>query len=210
MTDAPLNLLRINASGRREGSITRGLADEFIRALGEKRSIAKVVVRDLADGIPFVDDAWINANFTPPEDRSTAQSATLAFSDAIVAELEAADVIVIAAPIYNFSIPASLKAWIDQIARARRTFQYTENGPVGLLKNKRAVIITASGGVEIGSPYDFATGYLRHVLSFIGVTDVSMVAADRQAVDPGGARARANEQIEAALMALTAPLAQAA
>lgn len=209
-TKSPLNILRVNASGRRNGSQTRNLADRFIDALDRKHPVANLTVRELNDGMPFVDDAWIDANFTAPEDRSAAQSAALAFSDELVGELENADVIVIAAPVYNFSIPASLKAWIDQIARARRTFQYTDDGPVGLLKNKRAVIITASGGVKIGSPYDFATGYLRHVLAFIGVTDISIVAADRLAVDADGAHARAEKQIGAALQAVSAPVAEAA
>lgn len=210
MTDRPLKALRIDASGRRAGSTTRRLTDEFIAALMAKGAVANLAVRDLADGMPYVDEAWINANFTPPEARSAAQSAALAFSDMLVAEIQGADLIVIGAPIYNFSIPASLKAWIDQIARARLTFQYTEKGPVGLLKDKRAVIITASGGVEPGSPADFATGYLRRILAFIGVTDVSLVAADRQMIDADGAHARAKRQIEEALEAVTAPLAKAA
>lgn len=210
MTDISLNVLRIDASGRRAGSTTRRLADAFVKALGEARPIANLTSRDLADGMPFVDEAWIGANFTAPEERSAAATAVLGFSDSLVEELEAADVIVIAAPIYNFSIPASLKAWIDQIARARRTFRYTENGPVGLLDKKRAVLITASGGVEIGSPYDFATGYLRHILAFIGVTDVSIVAAAGQAADAATAETRAREQLGAALRAVTAPLADAA
>lgn len=210
MTDASLNVLRIDASGRRAGSVTRELADRFIAALDRDRRLGEVTRRDLADGMPFVDEAWIEANFTAPEERTATHCATLAFSDSLVEELEAADIIVIAAPIYNFSIPASLKAWVDQVARARRTFRYTENGPVGLLADKRAVIIVASGGVEIGSAYDFATAYLRHILAFIGVTDVSIVAADRLAIDAGAARARAGERLEAALKAVTAPIADAA
>lgn len=210
MTDKPFKVLRIDASGRRAGSTTRRLTDDFIEALRAKGAVADLAVRDLADGMPYVDEAWINANFTPPEKRTAAQSAALAFSDMLVAELQAADLIVIGAPIYNFSIPASLKAWIDQIARARLTFQYTEKGPIGLLNDKRAVIVVASGGVEPGSPADFATGYLRHILAFIGVTDVSLIAADRQMIDADGARARAKRQIEEALEAVTAPLAEAA
>ena len=89
-------------------------------------------------------------------------------------ELVAADVVVIGTPIYNFSIPASLKAWVDMVARARKTFRYTENGPVGLLSDKKAYIVVASGGVKVGSPADFATPYLRHALSFVGITDVDV------------------------------------
>ena len=89
------------------------------------------------------------------------------------------DVIVIGAPVYNFSIPASLKAWIDMIARARLTFRYTDSGPEGLLKGKKAYVVVATGGVPVGSPVDFATPYLRHALAFVGITDVEVIAADR-------------------------------
>ncbi|MEO1330453.1 MAG: NAD(P)H-dependent oxidoreductase [Pseudomonadota bacterium] len=169
------NVLRIDASMRREGSVTRALADRFLAALGP----AQVTRRDLAaEAVPFVDEDWIGANFTKPDQRSDAQRKTLARSDALVAELQAADVLVIAAPIYNFGPPAALKAWIDQVARARVTFRYTENGPEGLLKGKKAYLLVASGGTAAESAIDFATPYLRHALKFIGVEDVTVVAAD--------------------------------
>jgi len=101
----------------------------------------------------------------------------------LVEELKAADTIVIGAPIYNFNIPAALKAWIDLIARARLTFKYGENGPVGLLKNKKAYIVMASGGVPIGSAMDFASGYLQHVLAFVGITDVTIIDASQFDLD---------------------------
>src|SRR5690606_32013845 len=101
----------------------------------------------------------------------------------------------ITAPIYNFAIPASLKAWIDQVTRARRTFRYTEAGPEGLLKGKRAYIVFASGGVPLGSQVDFASGYLRHILGFIGITDVHFIAADGHQMD-GEAIARATTAID--------------
>jgi FMN-dependent NADH-azoreductase len=101
----------------------------------------------------------------------------------LIAELEAADTIVIGVPLYNFGIPAALKAWIDLIARARRTFRYTEAGPEGLLKDKKAYLVVASGGVPVGSDYDFATGYLRHVLGFVGITDVTVIDAGQQMMD---------------------------
>jgi FMN-dependent NADH-azoreductase len=123
---------------------------------------------------------WVGANFTDDADRSDDQKAALAASDEMIAELEAADTIVIGVPIYNFSIPAALKAWIDLIARARKTFRYTEAGPEGLLKGKKAYLVVTSGGVPVGSDYDFATGYLRHVLGFVGITDVNIIAADQQ------------------------------
>lgn len=120
-----------------------------------------------------------------------AQRAALSVSDTLIKELQSADTIVIGVPIYNFSIPASLKAWIDQVARAGVTFKYTETGPEGLLTGKRAVLVVSSGGVAVGSDYDFATGYMRHVLGFIGITDVDIVAAD-------GNNARAEEVLAAA------------
>ena len=120
-----------------------------------------------------------DANFTPAEQRNEEQKAALAESDALVAELRAADVLIIGVPIYNFGIPAALKAWVDMVARARLTFRYTENGPVGLLKGKRVYLVVASGGTAVGSEIDFATGYLRHMLGFLGIDDVHIVAADR-------------------------------
>ncbi|PWE17449.1 FMN-dependent NADH-azoreductase [Marinicauda salina] len=171
-------ILRVDASARVEGSVSRALSARLADRLAVPDGT--VTVRDLAaDPVPQVDAAWVEANFTPAEDRTDAQRAALAGSDALVAELQAADAIVIGVPIYNFSIPAALKAWIDQIARARLTFRYTENGPEGLLKNKTAWLVVASGGVAVDSPVDFATGYLRHVLGFVGIDDVRIVDASR-------------------------------
>lgn len=169
-------ILRVDASGRYEGSTTRDLTDLLIRQFDD----AAVTTRDLAaNPVEFVDEDWINANFTDPAERSEAQHARLAGSDALVAEVQAADTLVIGVPIYNFGVPAVLKAWIDQIARARVTFKYTENGPVGLLEGKRAYLVIASGGTPAGSDIDFATGYMRHVLGFIGIHDVTVIAADQ-------------------------------
>lgn len=204
MSATPLNILHIAASGRNNGSVSRSLASDFLAALDDAGLRAGFVERDLNNGVAFVDEDWINANFTPPEKRSADQSARLDYSDQLVAELKAADLIVISTPIYNFSVPAALKAWIDQIARARVTFQYTENGPVGLLENKRAVIAVASGGTEIGSDYDFAVDYLKHILGFIGVTDVSVIAADRLMLDADAATARAGEQSAEVVRAIAA------
>lgn len=108
----------------------------------------------------------------------------LALSDTLVGELKSADTIVIGTPVYNFAVPAALKAWIDLVARARETFQYTEDGPVGLLQGKKAYVIIASGGTKVGSEIDFAGNYLKHVLGFIGITDVTIVAADQLMMEP--------------------------
>ena len=176
---APLRILEISASGRHQGSTSRRLTGELIAALESKHGSIEVSRRDLADGVPFVDDAWIAANFTAEEDRDAGQREVLAYSDRLVAELQNADTIVIGVPVYNFSIPAVLKAWIDMIARARLTFRYTENGPEGLLQGKKACIVVASGGVAVGSDYDFASPYLRQALAFIGISDVEIIAAER-------------------------------
>jgi len=171
-------ILRIDASARTEGSVSRDLTDRLVARLAG--ADGEVTVRDLADSAPrFVDGAWIGANFTAPDARTDAHKAELAASDALVKELEAANQIVIGAPIYNFSVPAALKAWIDQVARARRTFVYTENGPKGLLDGKTAWLVMASGGTPVDSDIDFATPYLRHVLGFLGISDVRVIDAGR-------------------------------
>lgn len=170
------SVLRIDASARKNGSSTRALTDALIEQLAPEN----LVVRDLVMGLPFVTEDWVGANFTDEADRSDEQKTALSLSDTLVDELTAADTLVIGTPIYNFGIPAALKAWVDMIARARKTFHYTANGPEGLLTGKKAYILIASGGTEVGSEIDFASGYLRHVLAFIGITDVTIVSADQQ------------------------------
>lgn len=187
------HLLRIDASARRAGSVSRDLTDQIVTQMNP----ATVTTRDLATGIPLLDEAWIGANFTPEDQRTPAQATTLALSDALVAEVKAADTLVIGVPIYNFGVPAALKAWVDQIARAGVTFRYTEAGPTGLLEGKRAVLVIASGGTESGSAIDFATTYMRHVLGFVGITDVQVVTADRLMVDADASMKTANDQIAA-------------
>lgn len=177
---APNNMqvLEISSSGRIEGSTTRALSRDLISALENRYGDVDVTRRDLAAGVPVVDEAWIEANFTAEESRTEQQIETLAYSDTLVAELQKADILVIGVSMYNFSITATLKAWIDMIARARLTFRYTEDGPIGLLSGKKAYLIVATGGVPVGSKVDFATPYLRHALAFVGITDVEIVAAD--------------------------------
>ncbi|MBL4910332.1 MAG: NAD(P)H-dependent oxidoreductase [Alteromonadaceae bacterium] len=169
-------ILQINSSSRYNDSITRQVAELVVNNLSKDSST--IISRDLAKGLPFIDEQWIGANFTAPEDRTDEHKATLSFSDLLVNELQQAEHIVIASPIYNFSLPAALKAWVDLIARARLTFQYTANGPEGLLKNKKAYIVIASGGVPVGSSMDFSSPYLKHVLAFVGITDVTIIDAN--------------------------------
>lgn len=174
-----LKLLRIDSSGRYQGSATRTLTNSLVEALSEHGNI-EVSVRDLAKGMPHVDESWIHANFTDEEQRSDLQKHSLQASDDLVAEVQDADVIVIGLPIYNFGVPAALKAWVDMVARARVTFRYTENGPEGLLTGKKAYLVIASGGVAVDSEVDFATPYMRHALRFLGITDIEVISADQQ------------------------------
>jgi FMN-dependent NADH-azoreductase len=201
-TNREIRILEVSASGRRADSVSRMLSRDIVAALESRHGAVGVTRRDLADGVELVDEAWISANFTAEEERTAAQHDRLAESDALVAELKQADVVVIGAPIYNFGIPASLKAWVDMIARARLTFRYTENGPEGLLQGKKAYVVVASGGVPVGSAIDFTTPYLRHALRFVGITDVEIIAADQlnqnAANSIDAARARIADLIHAA------------
>ena len=190
-------ILRIDSSARKSGSTTRELTGELVSLLSDQIGDAQIINRDVADGLPFVDEDWVNANFTPEENRTDAHREKLAFSDSLVAELKAADTIVIGLPIYNFGVPATLKAWVDMIARARLTFRYTESGPEGLLTGKKAYIAVASGGTSAGSEIDFATSYLRHALKFVGITDVTLIDASAAAQGAEEALNRAKGQIEA-------------
>ncbi|MFY1708670.1 FMN-dependent NADH-azoreductase [Tritonibacter scottomollicae] len=184
-------VLHIDSSARLSGSVSRDLTAQVVERLGAK----EVIRRDLATPLPLLDEAWIGANFTPADQRSDDQKATLALSDALVAELERVDTVVIGAPVYNFTVPTTLKAWIDLVARVGKTFQYTEAGPEGLLKGKRAIVVIASGGTEAGSDIDYASRYLQHMLGFIGITDIELVAADQQALDAEGSVQKAKDAI---------------
>jgi len=207
MATKTLNILRIDASGRQRGSVSRRLTSDVVAALEMRHGNVDVVVRDLAAGIDLVDQRWIEANFTAAENRSPDQRDALAESDRLVAELQAADVLVVGTPVYNFGVPAALKAWVDMIARARLTFRYGENGPVGLLEGKKAYVVVTSGGTAIGSGTDFATPWLRHALKFVGITDVEVVAADR--INLRGDTALDDARARIADLIHTAPLRKA-
>ena len=176
------NVLYINSSVRTTGSLSRQLSAEFIAKWQAAHPTDKIAERDLATNpVPHLDEQTLGAFFTPGEQRNAGQAHAVKLSDQLVDEVIAADVIVIGAPMYNFSVPSGLKAYIDQIARAGRTFKYTETGPVGLLTNKKVYIVTASGGVYSEGPaagYDFLATYLRAVLGFLGITDISFIRAE--------------------------------
>ncbi|WP_170344793.1 FMN-dependent NADH-azoreductase [Ruegeria atlantica] len=184
-------ILHIDSSARRVNSTTRDLSDRVVKQLGADR----IIRRDLATPLPLLTEDWIAANFTPADQRDDLQRDRLALSDELVSELQEADTIVIGLPIYNFSVPAAFKAWVDLVARAGLTFSYTENGPKGLLEGKRAILAIASGGVPVGSEADFATNYVRHVLGFIGIHDVDVIAADQMAVNPDAALEHAHKAV---------------
>ncbi len=168
-------ILHIDSSARSEDSITRQVTSELTARLKHQHKNHKVIERNVAQGVSFIDEQWVAANFTDAKQRTDQQKQALAYSDNLVKELQLAEYVVIGAPIYNFSIPATLKAWIDMIARAGVTFKYTNKGPIGLLSDKKVYLVLASGGVEIGSAMDFSSSYLKHVLSFIGLNDVTII-----------------------------------
>lgn len=184
-------VLHLDASARLTGSASRDLSQQIV----DRLQATDIIRRDLTDALPQITEGWVGANFTPADDRSDEQRALLSLSDTLVEELQRADTIVIGTPIYNFAAPAALKAWVDLIARAGLTFAYTETGPKGLLAGKRAIVAIASGGTALGSEIDFCSGYLRHILGFVGITDVQFVAADQMARDPEAALANAKDQI---------------
>ncbi|MBL4806421.1 MAG: NAD(P)H-dependent oxidoreductase [Rhodobacteraceae bacterium] len=196
MTNSPLTILKINSSSRKSGSISRQLSARLVDRISATTETT-VIDRDVSTGLSVISEDWIGSNFTPKADRSPEQAKALALSNELVAELRAADVLVIGLPIYNFGVPAALKEWIDLIARVGETFHYTENGPEGLLTGKRAIVTVASGGVPVGSPMDFATTYLTQVLGFIGITDVTYISATGLSMDPDAPIKLAEAEIDA-------------
>ncbi len=201
MAQTVKQILKINSSGRSDGSVSRQLVQRAIDRLITAHPEAAVIERDVSSGLPVVDETWIGANFTPGEARTPEQEQKLEFSDELIGELRAADVIVIGVPIYNFGVPASLKQWVDLIARAGETFSYSESGPKGLLEGKRAIVAVASGGAETGSPADFASTYMKFVLGFVGITDVTIVSANGLAMDAEAPIKAANDEIDSLLLA---------
>jgi FMN-dependent NADH-azoreductase len=170
------HILHIDASGRKTASVSRQLSNEIVKKISNDQST--VLYRDVSQGLPFVDEMMIGAYYTQSAERSEEQHQAIALSDTIVEELKAADTLVIGLPIYNFSMSAGFKAWSDLAARVGETFKYTENGPVGLLEDKKAYVAVASGGTTVGSEIDFLTPWLRHFLGFIGIHDVEVIQAE--------------------------------
>ena len=175
-------LLKIDSSPMGQGSISRKLTAKLAETWLKSHPGGKVIERDLTTlNLPVLDASWVGAAHTPETSRTAAQANALATSDSLIRDLEHADEYVFGVPMHNFSIPSTLKLWIDQVVRAGKTFSYGANGPKGLLTGKKATLLLASGG-EYGkgsamASFDFVTPYLEKVLAFIGITDVTIIAA---------------------------------
>ena len=196
------NILYITASIRSDAeSVSRGLGQRLVDGLAA-RTGASVTVRDLAaNDLPFMTAELFGANLTPAADRTPEQASLAAIADTLIAELQAADTIVIAAPVYNFGPPSTLKAWADLVARAGTTFRYTATGPEGLLTGKTAYLAIASGGTPVGSDVDFMSRWLTFFLGFLGITNVATVAADGIMGEGGEAKIAAAQEAAVKLSA---------
>ena len=181
-----MNILQINSSARgAEQSQSTRLAGAMVARLHAADPDARVTVRDLArQPHPALDETALGALFTPAAQRSPEQAARVALDDTLIAELQAADVIVLGVPMYNFGVPVQLKNWIDAVARAGVTFKYTESGPVGLVQGKKVYVALTRGGLYRDTPADTQTPYLRTFLGFIGMTDVQFIYAEGLAMGP--------------------------
>lgn len=174
-----MKILQINTAARSEGANSSKLADAISRRLKAKHPEAVLEVRDLAaNPHPVLDEAALGALFTPADQRTPEQAARVALDDALIAQTQSADVVILGVPMYNFGVPVQLKTWIDAIARAGVTFRYTENGPEGLIKGKKVYLALARGGIYRDTPNDSQVPYLKTVLGFLGMTDIECVYAE--------------------------------
>lgn len=191
-------LLAVTASVQQESSISRELVNDLISQLTENGQFDTVVERDLSkNDAELLTASHVGAFYTPAEERSDDQVKVLTQSDLYLSELKNADALIIGTPMYNFSVPAVLKAWIDLICRVGESFRYTENGPEGLLGIEKAYLVVATGGAPIDSPMDFVVPYLKQIAKFIGVKEVEVIAADQTGAHREQAIAQAKEKIAA-------------
>ena len=183
-----MNILQVISSPRGGASFSKKLGLGIIEKLQAAHPGSTVQVRDLATHpFPHLEEAKLNALFTPAENRTSQQQEAARHSDDAIAEVMAADVLVVEAPLYNFGIPSTLKAWIDHIVRAGQTFRYVDGRPEGLIKGKKVYVAVASGGVYSEGPmvsYDFVAPYLKTVFGFLGMTDLEVVRVEGTAI-PG-------------------------
>ncbi|WP_265501403.1 FMN-dependent NADH-azoreductase [Paracoccus beibuensis] len=186
-----MHILHLDSAITADASVSRQLTADIVARLKDGDPQATVSYRDLNEGVPAIDTTWFRAVRVGTETPTPEEEARVETSDKLLAEVQDADVLVIGLPVYNFSIPAQLKNWLDQIARAGVSFRYTAEGPEGLLKGKRAFVAYTAAGTPLGSDLDHASGYLRHMLGFLGITDVTFVPADGLAMDRAAGMARA-------------------
>jgi FMN-dependent NADH-azoreductase len=181
-----MNILHITSSPRGEASFSNRVASSVLQELRGRNSDATVTTRDLArDPLPAFDEDFVAATRSPQGPQTDRQRAILALSDTLVDELFAADVVVIATPMINFTIPSNLKTWVDYVARAGRTFSYSEAGPKGLVTGKQVILVAARGGVYATNPaLDFQVPYLKGVLAFLGMSDVEVLEVEGTAYGP--------------------------
>lgn len=200
-----MNILQINTSSRTQGSHSAVLASDIAARLLADNAGATLTVRDVnRTPHPELDEAALQALFTPADKRTPEQAARVALDDALIAEVQKADAIVLGVPMYNFGVPAQLKNWIDAIARAGVTFRYTDKGPEGQLKGKKVYVALTRGGKYRDTPTDTQVPYLKTFLGFVGMTDVQFFYAEGLAMGADAERdglASARQQIEAALAA---------
>ncbi|MGR6737371.1 FMN-dependent NADH-azoreductase [Pseudomonas chlororaphis] len=172
-------VLIIESSARQQDSVSRQLTQTFIKQWQAAHPGDQITVRDLAvTPVPHLDSNLLGGWMKPAEQRNESEETSLQRSNELTDELLAADVLVMAAPMYNFAIPSTLKAWLDHVLRAGVTFKYTATGPQGLLNGKRAYVLTARGGIYAGSTADHQEPYLRQVMGFIGIHDVEFIHAE--------------------------------
>jgi FMN-dependent NADH-azoreductase len=185
------NILVLTSSPRGGASHSTRVAKHVLDELRRADPTAEVTVRDLAaDPVPHIDEDFVTGIFAPADRLHAEQLERVAVSDKLIDELIAAHIVVIAVAMINFGIPSTLKAWIDHVTRAGRTFQYGESGPRGLLTGKRVILVTAAGGVYSGAPrreLDHVTPYLLHLLAFLGMTDVRVIGVEGTALGPDAA-----------------------
>jgi FMN-dependent NADH-azoreductase len=204
------SLLQIHSSLFGENGQSSRLSQQFVAAWQQANPLGTVVRRDLAvEPIPHLDGRRFGALTSKPEQRSAEQQAVLDFSDALIEELRNADVVVLGVPMYNFDVPSVLKSYFDHVARAGVTFRYTENGPVGLLGNKKVIVFATRGGQYVGTPKDTASTWLRNILGFIGLTDVEIVYAEGLAMGEDSQKASL-AKAQAEVLQLVEPLRAAA
>jgi FMN-dependent NADH-azoreductase len=196
-----MNILQINSSVRGTQSESSRVANAIVAKLVTANPGATVTVRDLgANPHPVLDEAALGALFTPADQRTAEQAARVALDDALIAEAQAADVIVLGAPMYNFGMPIQLKAWFDAIARAGVTFRYTANGPEGLLKDKKVIVAAARGGIYPADA-DPQVPHVRTLLNFLGLTDHTFIYSAAQSMGPEAA-AQGQAEADAAVAEL--------